>query len=256
MARHGRHGAPRAAVRAPSAPATAPFGFSRDTKHGLFPPRQTADARRRQACRLQGGIYEAVRKRVERGLSESRDDGQTFSESRRFPDHFPRFPTTIRRKDSDKPLLTAATGVSMDVSRRRLLPFLAKWRGEGRTGHESRNTAFDQARGAARFSRAFFPNHGFYAKPPSGRRQVLFTKKYCGAAMERLWRGMGGGRPPHRQHGLSGFHETRDPRPGFFRITAFLHAREFPYNHWGAAGRSSPACPHGSRRWLDTSPHL
>ena len=37
----------------------------------------------------------------------------------------------------------------------------------------------------------------------------------CGAAMERLWRGMGGGRPPHRQHALSGFHETRDPRPGY-----------------------------------------
>ena len=33
MARHGRHGAPRAAVRAPSAPATGPFGFLRDTKH-------------------------------------------------------------------------------------------------------------------------------------------------------------------------------------------------------------------------------
>ena len=33
MARHGRHGAPRAAVRAPSAPATAPFGFSRNTRH-------------------------------------------------------------------------------------------------------------------------------------------------------------------------------------------------------------------------------
>ncbi len=32
MARHGRHGAPRAAVRAPSAPATGPFGFSRNTR--------------------------------------------------------------------------------------------------------------------------------------------------------------------------------------------------------------------------------
>ena len=32
MARHGRHGAPRAALRAPSAPATAPFGFSRNTR--------------------------------------------------------------------------------------------------------------------------------------------------------------------------------------------------------------------------------
>ena len=33
MGRHGRHGPPRAAVRAPSAPATAPFGFSRNTRH-------------------------------------------------------------------------------------------------------------------------------------------------------------------------------------------------------------------------------
>ena len=40
--------------------------------------------------------------------------------------------------------------------------------------------------------------------------------------MGRLWRGMGGmGRPeplsahrPHQQHDHSGFHETRDPRPG------------------------------------------
>ena len=37
MARHGRHGAPGAAVRAPSAPATGPFGFSRNTNHGFFP---------------------------------------------------------------------------------------------------------------------------------------------------------------------------------------------------------------------------
>ena len=32
MVRHGRHGAPRAAVRAPSAPATGTFGFSRNTR--------------------------------------------------------------------------------------------------------------------------------------------------------------------------------------------------------------------------------
>ena len=37
--------------------------------------------------------------------------------------------------------------------------------------------------------RAALPGHCFPAR--------------CGAAMERLWRGMGGGRPPHRQHGLS-----------------------------------------------------
>ena len=52
--------------------------------------------------------------------------------------------------------------------------------------------------------------------------------------MARLWRGMGGGRPPHRQQGLSGFHETRDT--AFFRITAFTAVR-FSV---GARGVASP----------------
>ncbi len=59
----------------------------------------------RQARRLQGGMYEAVRIRVERGLSESREKNNDFF---RIPIRFkirnsPQF-VTIRRKDSDKPL--------------------------------------------------------------------------------------------------------------------------------------------------------
>ena len=59
----------------------------------------------RQVRRLQGGMYEAVRKRVERGLSESREKNNDFF---RIPTRFttrniPLFPT-MRRKDSDKPL--------------------------------------------------------------------------------------------------------------------------------------------------------
>ena len=58
------------------------FHQTRDTaffsNHGLFPRRQTADARRRQVRRLQGGMYEAVRKRVERGFSESREKNNDF----------------------------------------------------------------------------------------------------------------------------------------------------------------------------------
>ncbi len=59
----------------------------------------------RQVRRLQGGVYEAVRKRVERGLSESREKNNDFF---RIPIRFkirnsPQF-VTIRRKDSDKPL--------------------------------------------------------------------------------------------------------------------------------------------------------
>ena len=33
--------------------------------------------------------------------------------------------------------------------------------------------------------------------------------------MARLWRGMGGRRPPRRQHGLLGFHQPRDTQHGF-----------------------------------------
>ena len=33
--------------------------------------------------------------------------------------------------------------------------------------------------------------------------------------MGRLWRGMGGVRPPHRHHGLLGFHQPRDTQHGF-----------------------------------------
>ena len=40
---------------------------------------------------------------------------------------------------------------------------------------------------------------------------LLSCKLWSG--MGRLWRGMGGHRPPHRQNGLYGFHETRLFRP-------------------------------------------
>ena len=44
---------------------------------------------------------------------------------------------------------------------------------------------------------------------PRAARSLLSCALWRG--MGRLWRGMGGSRPPHRQHGLSGFHESRDP---------------------------------------------
>ena len=156
--------------RARRKPARIPR-FSRNTKHetrntaffrntAFLPSRQTAHARRRQARGLQGGRYEAVRKRVERGFSESRDKNNDFF---RIPIRFttrniPQYPT-MRRKDSDKPL--------PPIKR----PLALRQPGY----HESRLLCF---------SRCF----------PAG----------CGAAwdgMGRLWRGMGGGRPPRRQHG-------------------------------------------------------
>ena len=63
---------------------------------------------------------------------------------------------------------------------------------------------------------------------PRAARSLLSCALWRG--MGRLWRGMGGGRPPHRQHGLSGFHETRDPRPGYCLVRGAgcpLGRREF-----------------------------
>ena len=92
------------------------------------------------------------------------------------------------------------------------------------TKHETRNT-----------NHGFFSKHGFDGRSGrhgSGRvasrktaaRSLLSCALWSG--MGRLWRGMGGmggmGRPeqlsahhPHQQQGHSGFHETRDPRPGY-----------------------------------------
>ena len=60
---------------------------------------------------------------------------------------------------------------------------------------------------------------------PSGDKRATRSLLSCALwrGMGRLWRGMGGmGRPellsahrPHQQQGLSGFQETRDPRPGY-----------------------------------------
>ena len=60
---------------------------------------------------------------------------------------------------------------------------------------------------------------------PGGDKRAARSLLSCALwrGMGRLWRGMSGmGRPeplsaqrPHQQQGLSGFHETRDPRPGY-----------------------------------------
>ena len=121
------------------------------------------------------------------------------------------------------------------------------------TNHETRNTNHGLY--------AFLPtiSHDFPAFPtisrpyphPPGKgslrrravRSLLSFALWCG--MGRLWRGMGGGRPPRRQHGRLGFHQQRDtqhvfpcpsgdskesnPKPGlrgFSRITNHEHEHE------------------------------
>ena len=82
---------------------------------------------------------------------------------------------------------------------------------------------------------------------PRAARSLLSCALSSG--MGRLWRGMGGSRPPHRQQGRKGFskHETRNTRHGFFqtRITAFPEAwplRSFD-SPWVRKGRTT-----GNRR--------
>ena len=85
------------------------------------------------------------------------------------------------------------------------------------TNHETRNTAFFRI--TALIPCPLLPTIARYCP-------ALLGGKYCPAPVSscrpvaafqrvverqgRLWRGMGGLRPPHRQHGLLGFHESRD----------------------------------------------
>ena len=159
------------------------------SNHGLFPPRQTADARRRQARRLQGGIYEAVRKRVERGLSESREKNNDFF---RIPTRFttrniPQY-STMRRKDSDKPLPPIERPRALwqpGYHESRLLCFSrcfpsgcgAAWDGMGRHGaamaRHGRRPSPAPATRPVRFSR--ITNHGFFRvfRPSGGEKCIL-----------------------------------------------------------------------------------
>ena len=100
------------------------------------------------------------------------------------------------------------------------------------------------------------PSAPFGAAPAGdGRsaRSLLSCKLWRG--MGRRWRGMGGmGRPellsahrPHQQQGLSGFHETRDPSPGYCQVRGAgcpLGRREFRGFHETRITRheSRPLC--------------
>ena len=266
-------------------------GFHETRNTAFF--RITAFLPCRQVRRLQGGMYEAVRKRVERSFSESRDRNNDFF---RIPIRFkirysPQF-VGIRRKDSDKPLPPIKRLRALwqpepllhgCIKSPNSLPWpagLAKWRGEGRTGHESRNTAFDQARGPSRpefrgfhetrdtrhESRHFFESRPLWPfgspwvregwrhrKPPSGplhppeshgfpvrHCSLLFTiVRHCSA--KNITPEPVSPLRPHRQHGLFGFHETRDTR---HESRPLLWLGMGGYGAAWAAYCPAPACLH------------
>ena len=73
--------------------------------------------------------------------------------------------------------------------------------------------------------------HGFYAFHETRITDFTAARSLLSCAlwrgMGRLWRGMGGRRPPHRQHGLLGFHETRITRHGFYAFLPTI-SHDFP----------------------------
>ena len=134
MARHGRHGPPRATVRAPSAPATGAFGFSRNTRHesritafGIFP---VPPATPRKATPSSTNRFFT--------RHETRDTNHGFSASLPTISHdFPRFPgisrppTPLRRSSVHAP--SAFLGQPPGLPRRaaRSLLSCALWGGYG-----------------------------------------------------------------------------------------------------------------------------
>ena len=134
----------------------------------------------RQARGLQGGMYEAVRKRVERGFSESREKNNDFF---RIPTRFttrniPLFPT-MRRKDSDKPLPPIKRPRALRQPGPRLNLHVSP-RGEAKwvRGPSGRGASRAEEKGASRLARAGvlepYVEHGKQAqRSPGARIRVL-----------------------------------------------------------------------------------
>ena len=79
--------------------------------------------------------------------------------------------------------------------------------------NETRNTAFFAM--GAQGTHNQKPPPGPPLTPPGRCFPVRGGAAWCG--MARLWSGMGGRRPPHRQHGLLGFHHPRGTKHDFPR---------------------------------------
>ena len=137
----------------------------------------------RQARRLQGGMYEAVRKRVERGLSESRDENNDFL---RIPTRFttrniPQFPT-MRRKDSDKPLPPIKRPRAVRQPGPRLNLHVSP-RGEAKwvRGPSGLGASRAEEKGASRLARAGmlepYVEHGKQAQRSHGGRIACFDRR-------------------------------------------------------------------------------
>ena len=208
----------------------------------------------RQARRLQGGMYEAVRIRVERGLSESREKNNDFF---RIPIRFkirnsPQI-VTIRRKDSDKPLPPIKRPRALRQPGPRLNLHVSP-RGEAKwvRGPSGLGASRAEEKGASRLARAGvleqYVEHGKQAqRSPGARIRVLRPSggetcrlvsprrpdgrprrpvTACLHTVERLWRGMGGILPPSRcprpvRIGNTACwvftnHETRDTNHGLY----------------------------------------
>ena len=178
----------------------------------------------RQARRLQGGMYEAVRKRVERGLSESREKNNDFF---RIPTRFttrniPLFPT-MRRKDSDKPLPPIKRPRALRQPGPRLNLHVSP-RGEAKW------VRGPSGRGASRLARAGvleqYIEHGKQAQRSPGGHTACFDRRVVRHA---------GLAPSH------GFHESRDTKHESRPFFACFDRRVVRHAGW---------CPRAARSLL------
>ena len=87
-----------------------------------------------------------------------------------------------------------------------------------------------------RFSRN--PNHETRITDFTAARSLLSCAMWRG--MGRLWRGMGGRRPSLRQHGLLGFHESRNTN----HETRLLRFSSHDFPRFPGISRYFPAPPH------------
>ena len=137
----------------------------------------------RQARGLQGGMYEAVRKRVERGLSESREKNNDLYRIRiRFKIRYSSQFVTIRRKDSDKPLPPIKRPRALRQPGPRLnLPFSPRGEAKWVRGPSGLGASRAEEKGASRLARAGvleqYVEHDMQAQRSPGGHMACFDRR-------------------------------------------------------------------------------
>ncbi len=233
-----RHGAAMARHERPSSPAptTRPVGFSRIRKHetritAFILPRDTKHGMYRRSVRhgsesvtsrktYAGPPFPCARSRglARHGAAMARHGRPSSPAPATRPVGFSR----IRKHETRNTIFPVPAAIPRRATPSPANRFSRITRHETRitafilppaTRHESRFLFFHETRNpeciAVRFAMGAIASH--HEKPTPGHRFPAPVRVAL-RGMARLWRGMGGRRPPHRQHGLLGFLESGNTR--------------------------------------------